>query len=330
VNDRANRRASTTPDYIFPMVRRSPPVEGVVVEGSTPVVAFGDPTLATVATLGINPSTREFLEDGRLLTGTKRRLATLGSLGADSLEDLTDSQVAEVVADCATYFHRRPYERWFDPLDKLLRAALGASYYDGSACHLDLVQWATDPVWSRIPSSGRRALLNDGVPHLRAQLQREHVRLVVLNGRAVIKQVQATGLAELEVVGRVPLREQTFELVAGTADGVEWRGWSANLQGSYGVSSEFRDQLAAWLRETAPTSVEPPLSIQTTVSGRGTDSGTQEAKREGNPRPSRTSGGDSYLGNEYTEVFQEWIAEKDPVRKEEVAQRLDRIIREDG
>jgi hypothetical protein len=248
-----------TPDYVFPMVRRDPPVEGLVVEGSTPVVAFGDPTLAEVATLGINPSAHEFLRSGELLMGPERRLATLESLGADSLEKLTDVQVAEVVADCATYFHRQPYKRWFDPLDRLLLDAVGASYYNGSVCHLDLVQWATDPVWSKIPDQrAREVLLDDGVPHLRAQLQQEHVRLVVLNGRAVIKQVQAAGLVELEVVDRIPLRKATYELVAGTAEGVEWRGWSANLQGSFGMSNVFRDKLAAWLRGTARSSVEPP------------------------------------------------------------------------
>jgi hypothetical protein len=83
-------------------------------------------------------------------------------------------------------------------LDKVLRTGLGVSYYDGSACHLDLVQWATDPVWGKIPSSAaREALLEDGVPHLRAQLTRENVRLVLLNGRQVIDQVTSLGLAEL-------------------------------------------------------------------------------------------------------------------------------------
>jgi hypothetical protein len=47
------------------VVRRPAPVAEVVA-GSTPVIAFGDPGAATVATLGINPSWREFLaDDGR-------------------------------------------------------------------------------------------------------------------------------------------------------------------------------------------------------------------------------------------------------------------------
>lgn len=161
-----------------------------MVPGSTPVVAFGDPARAEVATLGINPSVDEFVERGRFLTGDRRRLATMESLDAERLDRLTDEQVATVVADCAAYFHRRPYRRWFDPLDELLRAGAEAGYYDGSACHLDLVQWATDPVWGRIPDrSLQRALFEDGVPHLRAQLARENVRLVLLNGRQVIDQV---------------------------------------------------------------------------------------------------------------------------------------------
>ena len=41
------------------MVGRPAPVPEVV-PGSTPVIAFGDPLTATVATLGINPSWREF------------------------------------------------------------------------------------------------------------------------------------------------------------------------------------------------------------------------------------------------------------------------------
>ncbi len=122
------------------MVRRSPPPDAPVVAGSTPVVAFGDPSSAGVATLGINPSAREFVERGDLLEGDRRRLATLASLGADDLSDLTDEEVRKVIDDCARYFQRNPYGRWFNPLDRLLRKGLNVSYYDGTACHLDLVQ----------------------------------------------------------------------------------------------------------------------------------------------------------------------------------------------
>ena len=116
------------PGYLVAMVRRVPTAGAPVVAGSTPVVAFGDPSRAEVATLGINPSAREFVADGMLLDGDYRRLATLSSLGARRLDRLTDAQVAAVVAECASYFWRNPYRGWFDPLEHLLRVGAGSSY----------------------------------------------------------------------------------------------------------------------------------------------------------------------------------------------------------
>ncbi|MCI0689929.1 MAG: hypothetical protein L0Y54_22230 [Sporichthyaceae bacterium] len=255
--------------YLVAMVRRAAPVGAPVVPGSTPVVGFGDPRRAEVATLGINPSRVEFVGNGSLLSGSARRLATLESLGADDLMMLSDAQVAEVVADCARYFGpgRNPYRRWFDPLDRLLAAGVGASFYDGSACHLDLVQWATDPVWGEIGDAAvRRALLADGLPHLRAQLQQENIRLVLLNGRTVLDQVRATGLATLTKTGTLPLAASTCSLYTGIGEGVRFLGWSTNLQSSRGVTGAFATELAAWLagqagdlETTTPTGPPVPL-----------------------------------------------------------------------
>jgi hypothetical protein len=87
----------------------------------------------------------------------------LRSLAASRLDGLTDDQVATVVADCAAYVQRSPYRLWLDPLDQMLPAGLGASYCDGAACHLDLIQWATDLVWGFDGQiQMRRSHLGDG------------------------------------------------------------------------------------------------------------------------------------------------------------------------
>jgi hypothetical protein len=235
---------------LAPMVRRLPPGGSWVVPGSTPVIAFGDFLHARVATLGINPSRKEFTGDnGLLLTGSRRRLATLESLRAHRLDQLDDRQVGSVLADCVSYFERQPYRRWFDPLDGLSRATTGASYYDGSACHLDLVQWATDPTWANIPDVvSRRALLEDGTPHLRTLPTGQNLDLIMVNGREVINKVQITGLADLIEVARIQARHQVCRLYAGSGAGTRWFGWSVNLQSSWGVSTAFKDELAARFR----------------------------------------------------------------------------------
>lgn len=246
-------------DYLQVMVRRRPPAGAPVVSGSTPVVAFGDPSKAEVATLAINPSRREFTDaDGQMLTGDRRRLATLESLGASDLESLTNEQVATVVAECADYFAGNPYWQWFDALDRVVHAGLGASFYDGTACHLDLVQWATDPVWSHIPDRQvRQALLDDGVGHLAEQLRRENIRLVLLNGREVINQVQRTRVAELAAVDSLTRGATSCTLYAGEGAGARFLGWSTNLQGSFGVSREFKAALSVWLAEQEAPAPEP-------------------------------------------------------------------------
>lgn len=118
------------PEFLIDRAVKAPDSELSVVARSTPVVAFGDPVAATVATLGINPSGREFLDGaGRLLGGSQRRLATLDSLGANSYDDLHRGHGEIVVEECASYFERQPYRRWFNPLDRILRDAIGVSYY---------------------------------------------------------------------------------------------------------------------------------------------------------------------------------------------------------
>ncbi len=59
-------------DRVAAMVRRDPPEDCCVVPGTTPVVAFGEPRMAEVATLAINPSSREFMTRTRMLTGLGR------------------------------------------------------------------------------------------------------------------------------------------------------------------------------------------------------------------------------------------------------------------
>ncbi len=239
------------PDYLCEMVRRSVP-SNVVFRGSTPFFALGDPTQSEIATLGINPSKREFVENARLLRGSARRLATLESLGANDLASLSDEQIGEVIDDCARYFDsdRNPYGRWFNPLDKLLRDSADVSFYDGTACHLDLVQWATDPVWGELSDETKQLLLDDGVPHLLEQLRHENIRLVLLNGRSVLDQVQAVGLATLSKEGVLPLGKTTCTLYVGKGEGIRFLGWSTNLQSSRGVSRDFTASLAEWIRAT--------------------------------------------------------------------------------
>lgn len=228
------------------MVRREPPLLDVIVASSTPVISFGDFRSASVATLGINPSNREFEINGRLLTGESRRLSTLVSLGAKSLDTLSDEQVLTVIRECNAYFEG-PYYGWFDTLNKVLVDGLGVSYLDRSACHLDLVQWATKSKWSFLTNAQRQTLLRDGESHLRSQLSNSNISLVIVNGSAVWSAIELAGLGKVVEIDRVffgknrtPCRILQMSNSTST-----YLGWSSNLQSQHGANSpELLNQLS--------------------------------------------------------------------------------------
>ena len=78
---------TNVPSYIVKRLRSPVPNGCGVVPGSTQVIAFGE-CRARVATLGLNPSRKEFhASNGRALSGDDRRFETLRSLGVTKLED---------------------------------------------------------------------------------------------------------------------------------------------------------------------------------------------------------------------------------------------------
>lgn len=238
---------TTVPDYIERRIRRPIPADAYVVPGSTPVVAFGNAREATVATLGLNPSRMEFLDkSGQELVGHDRRLATHKSLCTGDLASAPLSVVAQVLQDCDSYFQRNPYRWWFDQLEKVLQAC-GVSYYRGSSCHLDLVQWATDPTWNRIKRRRlREQLIDEDIEFLSNQLTCENIELLLVNGDGVAKQLQRKLGVTLEEAGRMNcLWSHPVRLLVGKILGrIDVVAWSVNIQSSPGVSNQLRTELA--------------------------------------------------------------------------------------
>ncbi|MDD9872261.1 MAG: hypothetical protein OXU65_01965 [Deltaproteobacteria bacterium] len=221
--------------------RPPPGCSDVIVKDSTPVLFFGNPR-AKVATLGINPSRSEFLNrSGVLLSDERRRLATLPWLGVRRYGKITSELGSKIIDECARYFEpeRNPYG-WFNALDEILREGIGASYFNKTACHLDLAQWATSPVWGKMKKSvrGWRAiqskLLADGINFLRMQLDTEHYDFVLVNGRAVICEIQKAKLTKWNPVKRLNGPPKA-DLYTGEYGKTKFLAWSCNIQSQPGA-----------------------------------------------------------------------------------------------
>lgn len=236
-----------------------------VIEWAAPVPVFGDPLRSRVATLGINPSSREFVDiHGRELVGSSRRLHTRTSLGLASWNEAGPAHIRAVAAYCREYFHRDPFDAWFKRLDAVVAAA-GATYYglESSACHLDLVPYATDPKWTALLPVQRSYLLNSCRHAFASMLQGSGIRVLILNGRTVVSGFEAVAEQELDEAempdwelaraGRPGVSGFAKVGVVNTVAGVRLDaqlmvlGFNHNLQSSFGVTNRVLKSICGWV-----------------------------------------------------------------------------------
>lgn len=226
--------------------------------------------MARIATIGINPSIREFVDpDGIALAGPTQRLPTLDSMGLTSWSALHSVHIRSIALACRSYFERNPYLTWFRPLQTLLHGS-DASYFgpERSACHLDLVPYTTVGKWSSLPLDSRRALLESTKDALGLLLREFSIDLVVLNGQAVVNQFESltgsTLRAERKDAWTLPRSGgRPVEGIAYTGSvgrigdvtlprPVKVLGYNHNLQSSFGVTSQVVAAIGRWIgsRET--------------------------------------------------------------------------------
>jgi hypothetical protein len=243
--------------------------KGRVIPWSCPVPSFGNLFKAKVATLGLNPSNREFVDrSGSELVGGARRFHTLGSLGLSRWSDAKPRHTDLIWDSCRTYFSRNPYDAWFKQLDHLIGETT-ASYYGASegACHLDLIPYATACKWTGLSHGQRAFLFSVAGDTLGLLLRDSSIQLLVLNGRSVVLNFERVAGVELDkqVMKGWELRRSLQPDVAGIAyrgairhfSGVPLRrkllviGFNHNIQSSFGVTREVRASIRSWIGGTA-------------------------------------------------------------------------------
>lgn len=226
---------------------------------------FGRLQTSRVATLGLNPSNLEFESArGVPLNEPLNRFETLNTLRLTHWSLAGKSEVERIWAACEFYFTRRPYDGWFRPLDKVV-SGLGVSYYDAwsTACHLDLVPFATGEKWSKLTPEAKQGLVSLGAPTLVTTLAASEIRVLVLNGASVVRAFQQLLDAPLDVreMSSWNLRRGTVDWVKGFAHrGAVSRiagmdlgreilvlGYNHNIQSSFGVTNAVVAEIGKWV-----------------------------------------------------------------------------------
>lgn len=236
-----------------------------VIGWGCPIPFFGHVESSQIATVGINPSNREFVgNDGIELIGHLRRLPTLQSLGLEDWAQADFKAMYDILSACQQYFEHNPYTGWFGTLQHLIEPT-GHSYYSplSNACHLDLVPWATSLKWGTMPPLVRKKLIQQAASALLRLIASSSLRVLILNGREVVRQFE--NLVGLQMTSqRVPswdLPRTSGNSVAGVAyhARLNWLaglpldrellvlGYNHNLQSSFGVTSAVRHHIRDWI-----------------------------------------------------------------------------------
>jgi len=239
-----------------------------VISWSSPVLSFGNLSTSKLATVGLNPSNREFVDtQGNELAGTARRFHTLKSLSLRHWADAAQHDLEAIIKFCEEYFLRNPYDGWFKQLDYIISGSSFSYYFPSAqACHVDLIPYATSSKWMELTTTQRLSLLEHSGDTLGLLIKDSPVEVLILNGRTVVENMERITNVQFEKthmpqwtlprkngdgivgiayqgfinsIGGVPLSQELLVL-----------GYNHNIQSSYGVTTEVKTAIRNWISES--------------------------------------------------------------------------------
>jgi hypothetical protein len=160
-----------------------------IIQDTTPVPFFGDFENATIVSVGINPSRKEFPK-----IGNDRRLSHLSDLDLPrdyyqkGLSSMSNAQALSISKSLLTYFETNPYRDWFDLAETAINGA-NATFYKNKkkahnfkiACHVDLFPWATK-AYSRLDATVQREVKLENSEFLEAFITQAKLKQIIIFG----------------------------------------------------------------------------------------------------------------------------------------------------
>lgn len=239
--------------------------EPEILHWGSPILFFGSFENAKIATVGINPSDKEFVDNDNIeLDLSDRRFHTVNSLQLPFWAGADDYQISQLISSCNDYFNNNPYDIWFKRLDFIVSGTSKSYYFPSNeVCHLDLIPYATKTKWGDLENIVKNRLLNDNTDLLTAVLAKSNIEYLILNGASVVKNFQNIFNIKLERNHYEPidLKRNGLNVVQGFCyegkiDKLHGQylnheiivlGYNHNIQSSFGISSTVIKALRDWI-----------------------------------------------------------------------------------
>lgn len=248
-------------------MQTSPTLRNEVFNWAPPIVWFGNIRKSEIATLGINPSNKEFENDDLdNLDERASRFPTLETFRLDSWEEARNEDLQEVISSYNNYFRNNPYKRWFNVLEYLFRYSDYSYYFPSeNLIHLDVVPVATKHKWSQLNKQVKNEFIENYGGILGQVVKSSKLKCIILNGRSVVSFMQELTNSELveEYKPEWDLKRGKDGKVRGYSyqgkitrigdvalpQPIKLLGYNHNLQSSFGVSKIVLDSVGNWVNK---------------------------------------------------------------------------------
>ncbi len=171
----------TVKELIIEYMQKPLPIGLDIVEQSVPICFFGNIETAKVATIGINPAKNAF--------SSNPALPDREDFATKDYDFLTIEHAITIYNSLQTYFNR-PYHCFFKKLETFVTPVFNCHYSDGTMVHIDIVPWATNNNWAKIPQFIKKVFIEEYKEFFVKIINESNIKLFFVNGKTVKNELQ--------------------------------------------------------------------------------------------------------------------------------------------
>ncbi|MCL1673004.1 hypothetical protein [Elizabethkingia ursingii] len=229
----------------------------LIIKDYVPVLYFGNIMNSKIATIGLNPSDKEYYDSNGQ---SYDRFLNKESLQIKSWSDISDEEIFKIKMSFDYYFDHKPYKSWFNKLEGLLAKGEYSYYFPyRNMVHLDIVPVATINKWGGLSLSEKDILINGFGNYLEYLIKESHIEICILNGQGVVDNFQ-------KVFGQLlykryfdkwniktknkTVKGKAYKAILKNGDkNILILGFNHNIQSSFGVSNDIIASIRVWLQQ---------------------------------------------------------------------------------
>lgn len=228
----------------------------LIIKDYVPILYFGDIMNSRIATVGLNPSDKEYYDS---VGQSYDRFVSKENLQIDSWSNISNEKIDLIKNSFDYYFNHRPYKNWFNRLEDLLVDGEFSYYFPyNNIVHLDIIPVATKEKWGSLSLSEQDLLINQFGNYLEYLITESYIEVCILNGQGVVDNFQKVfgQLIDKEYVEQWNIKTKnkvvkgkSYKTVLKAKDKkILILGFNHNIQSSFGVSKEIVVSIRGWLQ----------------------------------------------------------------------------------